>query len=268
MATVSPLLKTLLTRYGLEGLLDWASEMAVTGASEDEILVQLYEQPELHAAYPWIKQREAAGFVPQTIEEFLVYRNELSQAAKLYGINVTAEEVNKLFAGDVSVNEAVEDRIAPVASLVHMLPAGVRAQVETLYGITTEDLQRTWMDPRENAQILRKRLVAAQIANEGMATAFGQINAFQAERLAAAGLNADQAREAFGRLVQQRELFEQTDRTDEAMDTDTRIDVLTGDQTVVTELERRSQRRAGRFQEGGGFATSSKGVTGIGTASR
>lgn len=267
-SNVGPLLQTLLTRYGLTGLMDWASEMVVTGASEDEIIVQLYEQQALHDAYPWIREREAAGLTPQTIEEFLTYKNTLSQNAKLYGINVTTDEINKLFAGDVSVNEAVEDRIAPVASIVHMLPAGVRAQVENLYGITTEDLQRTWMDPKENAQTLRKRLVAAQIANEGMASAFGQINAAQAERLGAAGFDAQAAQEAFGRLVQQRELFQQTDATDTNLDTDTAIAALTGDQNVVTELQRRAQRRAGRFEEGGDFATSQRGIVGLGAATR
>ena len=204
MATVGPLLRTLLTRYGLDSLLDWASEMAVTGASEDEIIVQLYEQQALHDAYPWIRQRESAGMTPMSIEQGLVYSNELRQSAKLYGLNVTQEEINKLIAGDVSVNEAVEERIAPVSSLIYSLPAG-GAQVQTLYGITTEDLQRAWMDPKESAQTLRKRLVAAQIANEGIATAFGQINAAQAERLAQAGFQGEEAREAFAKLRQQAE---------------------------------------------------------------
>ena len=83
MATVGPLLRTLLTRYGLESLLDWASEMAVTGASEDEIIVQLYEQQALHDAYPWIRQRESAGMTPMSIEQGLVYSNELRQSAEL-----------------------------------------------------------------------------------------------------------------------------------------------------------------------------------------
>lgn len=267
MPTVGPLLRALLERYGLTSLTDWASEMAIQGVSEDELLIQLYDRPEVDAAYPWIKQRQAAGMTPMTIEEGLVYGNSLRQAGKLYGVNVTQDEINKLIAGDVSVNEAVEDRLAPVSSLIHMMPAGVRAQVNTLYGIDEEDLMRTWMDPKENAQTLRKRLTAAQIAAEGMATAFGQINAAQAERLAMAGFDDNAAREAFAKLTQQQELFRSTDVTEDVVDTDTQIGLLTGDQEAAKLIERRIQRRTGQFGQGGGFATSNKGIVGLGSAS-
>lgn len=265
--TIGPLLQSLLDRYGLGELADWAAELLITGASEDEIILALYDQPALHKRFPWIKQREAAGLGPMTIEEGLSYEQFARQAAKAYGLNITQDEINANIAGDVSVKE-LEDRIGMASAAVHAMSPTVRAQVGVLYGITEEDLVRSWLNPKEQAPVLRKRLASSQIASEGLAAGFGQINAAQAERLYEAGLSGEDAREGFGRLTQMGELFRATDLTEQDIDVDEQLGVLTGEQDTLTELQRRAQRRTGRFQEGGGFATGRKGVAGLGSATR
>jgi hypothetical protein len=266
--TIGPLLSSLLDRYNLSSLKDWAAQMAVTGASEDEIILSLYEQPALHAEYPWIKQREAAGYVPQSIEEFLTYRNFAQQTAKAYGMTLTKEEIDALFAGDVSVQELERDRLVPASAYLYSFTPTARAQVNVLYGITDEDVMRGFLDPKQQAPILRKRLASAQIAAQAMTTGFGQLTAAQAEGLYESGLDETSAREGFGRLTQMGELFQATDLTEEDISTDEQLGVLTGNQNTLTQLERRRQRRTGQFEQGGGFATSGKGVSGLGSANR
>ena len=265
--SISPLLASFLDRYGLGSLKDWATEQLVTGASEDEIMLALFERPELHARFPWIKQREAAGLSPLSIDEGLQYENFARQTAKMFGLNITQDEINANIAGDVSIKE-LEDRIGMASAAVHSLSPMVRAQTAMLYGITEEDLVRSWLNPKEQAPVLRKRLAASQIASEGLAAGFGQINAAQAERLYEAGLTGEDAREGFGRLTQMGELFRATDVTETDIDVNEQLGVLTGEQDTLTELQRRAQRRTGQFQAGGGFATGRKGVAGLGSATR
>lgn len=266
--TIGPLLQSLLDRYGLSELKDWAAELIITGASEDEIILALYDQPALHKRFPWIKEREAAGLGPMTIEEGLQYEQFARQTAKAYGLTITQDEINRNIAGDVSIKELEETRLRPASAYLYSFSPVARAQVNTLYGITDEDVMRSFMDPKETTQILSKRLAAGQIAAQGIISGFGQINAAQAERLVEAGLDEDAAQQGFGQLTQMGELFRATDRTEADIDVDEQLGLLAGEQDTLTEIERRRQRRSGQFQAGGGFATGRKGVAGLGSATR
>jgi hypothetical protein len=263
--TIGPLLQSLLDRYGLGSLADWAAELLITGASEDEIILQLYDRPEVAARFPWLKQREAAGLTPLSIEEGLQYENFARQTAKSLGLNITDEEIWANIGGDVSIKE-LEDRISMASAAVHSLNPMVRAQTEMLYGITTEDFIRSWLNPKEQAPVLRKRLVASQIAAGSLLSGFGQLTAPQAERLYEGGFDPEQAQQAFTRLAQQRELFEATEGTEEDIGMNEQIGSLLGDTNTLTELQRRAQRRTGYFQSGGQFATGRGGVGGLGSA--
>ena len=266
--TVSPLLASFLDRYGLGSLKDWAAEQLVTGASEDEIMLGLFERPELHARFPWIKQREAAGLGPFSIEEGLQYEQFARQTAKAYGLTITQDEINANIAGDVSIKELEETRLRPASAYLYSFSPVARAQVNTLYGITDEDVMRSFLDPKQTTQILSKRLAASQIAAQGVMSGFGQINAAQAERLVEAGLDEGAAQQGFGQLTQMGELFRATDVTESDIGTEEQLGLLTGEQDTLTEIQRRRQRRTGQFQAGGGFATGRTGVAGLGSAER
>lgn len=266
MATIGPLLDSLLTRYGLEDLKDWAQQMAITGSSEDEILLSLYDQPALHARYPWIKQRQAAGLGPMTIEEGLAYEQYARQTAKQFGLNITNEEIWANIAGDVSTNELGE-RIEMASNAVNMMSPMVRAQIEILHGISEEDLIRSWLNPKEQAPTLRRRFATAQIAAGAMTAGYGQLSTEQANRLFENAFDPEKAGEAFGNLVNMQQLFQATDTTEADISRDEQLGLLTGETDTLAEIQRRAQRRTGYFQQGGQLATGRTGVGGLGTAS-
>lgn len=266
--TIGPLLESLLERYGLGELKDWAADMVIKGAAEDEIILALYDQPALHQAYPWIKQRETAGLDAKSIEEFLSYRNFARQTAHAYGLTLTDDEINNLFAGDVSVQELERERLIPASSYLYSFSPVTRAQANVLYGITDEDIMRGFMDPKQQAPILNKRIAASRIAAQGVISGFAQINAAQAERLVEAGLDEESAQRGFGQLVQQRELFQATDLTEQDIGMEEQLGLLTGEQDTLAEVQRRQQRRTGQFAQAGGFATGRTGMPGLGTATR
>jgi len=265
--TIGPMMTQLLTQYGLESLAPWLSNLIINNASDDEIMLELYDQPAFKQRFPAIFTRQAAGLPPLSPSDYLTYEDFAKTSAKGWGINITQDEINAALSADLSMKE-MDDRMGMVSAAVHTLSPQVRGQVEVLYGITDEDLKRAWLDPAAQAPILRKRLTAAQIAAEGMAVGFGQLTAMQAERLAEAGLSAEQARQGLGALTQESELFKATDATEENIGTDAQLGLLLGDQPLANTIEARQQRRKSPFESGGGFATGKTGVTGLGSAAR
>jgi hypothetical protein len=265
--TIGPMMTQLLTQYGLESLAPWLSNLIINNASDDEIMLELYDQPAFKQRFPAIFTRQADGLPPLSPSDYLTYEDFAKTSAKGWGINISQGEINAALSADVSIKE-MDDRMSMASAAVHTLSPQVRGQVNVLYGINEEDLVRAWLDPREQAPVLRKRLTAAQIAAEGLATGFGQLNVMQAERLAEGGIDADAARKGLAQLTQEHELFQATDATEADIGTDAQLGLLLGDQDLATAVERRAQRRKSPFESGGGFATGKTGVTGLGSAAR
>jgi hypothetical protein len=187
--------------------------------------------------------------------------------AKAFGIFLSKEEVNAMIVNNVSLAEA-QDRIGLASQAVHMSSPELRSELQRLYGITDADLTRYWLDPKKEAPVLQRRFAAAQISEQAIRTGFGQISATQAEGLTRAGLDQAGAQSGFGTLVEMDELFEGVDETEEDIDIESQLSLLTGNAELAQNVERRGQKRAARFQEGGGFATGQEGIAGVGSANR
>ena len=265
---LGPILSRLLDRYGLGSLKDWASTQLVDNVSEEEFLLALYDRPEFKTRFWMIGERERKGLSPVSAEMVLAYEAQVAQMAKAFGVTVTQRQAGEMMANDISAAE-VEDRIGIAAAAVYQSPPETRAALNRLYGITAGDLVNYWLDPKKTAPILQRRFTSAQIAAEAERVGFAtQLTGTQAESLFEAGLGVEAARQGFGQLVEAEQLFEAVDVTEEDLDIDTQLQLLTGNVDVAEQVGRRGERRAARFQEGGGFATGKTGVAGLGSASK
>lgn len=265
---LGPQLTALLNRYGLGSLAGWASEAIVSGLGAEEIEFQLRERPEFKARFPAITAREKAGLPPVSVDEYLAYEQSLSQMGRAFGVTLTKAQTDAALGANVSVAE-MQERVGIAATAVYQSPPEVRAALSRLYGIGTGDLVNYWLDPKQTAPVLQRKFVAAQIAAEAERVGFAaQLSAEQAESLGEAGVTADAARGGFGQLVEAAELFEAVDETEQDIGVDDQLSLLTGNVDLARQVERRGERRAARFQEGGGFATGRQGVGGLGSAAR
>ncbi len=264
---LGPMLTDVLARYGLQGLAEWMSDKITSGASEAEITLELYDRPEFKQRFPAIFQRQNAGMSPITPEEYIQYEGFARATANQFGVNVTQDEINASIAGDVSVKE-MEDRLGIAAQVVYRSPQEVRDNLTRMFDLTTGDMIRYWLDPKQELPSLQKRFFSAQISAESQLAGIGQLSAEQAGRLVDRGLTGENAQDALQKIGRSGELFAATDQTETDLGLEGKLAALVGDPEVTTELERRAQRRRSPFESGGGFATGRAGVAGLGSATR
>jgi hypothetical protein len=258
---------SLLERYGLQSLTSWASDAIIRGLSPEEIELQLRDRAEFKSRFPAIEAREKAGLPPLSADEYLSFENTISQMSRVFGMTITKSQTDTMLSNNVSAVEA-QDRLTLAARAVFEEPAETRVALDRLYGITTGDLMNYWLDPKKTLPILQRRFAAADIAGSAQAAGYLQLSAIQAERLYEGGVTEDTARGAFGELVRAEELFESVDQTEQDIGLDQQLELLTGNQELAQQVERRGERRAARFQEGGTFATGRTGLAGLGSANQ
>lgn len=269
MATnVGPILKAMLTRYGLESLAPWLSEMITSNAPMEEIELQLYDRPEFITRFPAIRRRGRDGLPPLSVEEYLAYENQMSQVSRAYGISVDKTQVDALISLNVSAAEA-EDRVGIAARAVYQTDQTTRAALSRLYGIETGDLINYWLNPRETMPVLQRKFVTGQIAGEAQRVGFSQqLTAGQAGYLYEQGVTGETATEAFGKLVESESLFQASDRTEADIGVDEQLKLVAGDARVAEEVEKRAGKRVAAFEGGGSFAAGKTGLAGLGSAAK
>jgi predicted cupin superfamily sugar epimerase len=78
---IGPQMQALLQRYGLEDMTRWVADAIVHGKSQEQIMLEIYDQPAFQKRFPSIIGREKAGLSPISVEEYLAYE----QAAESLG---------------------------------------------------------------------------------------------------------------------------------------------------------------------------------------
>lgn len=265
MAYLGPMLTQMLRRYGLTDLTSWVSDMIAKGASEEEVQVSIYDQPKFRDRFWMIFQRSKQNHPAISVDEVLEFERTASAAAKSFGIQLSMKEIGNFIVNNVSVAEA-QDRIGLASQVVHMSSRDLRAQLERLYGITGPDLTRYWLNPKEQAPVLQRRFVAAQVAEQAQRSGWGQLTSRQAEDLVQKGADAEAAAKGFGTLVDMSELFEAVDTTEQDVSVEKQLSLITGNREAQKEIETRGEKRAAKFKEAGGFAAGETGFGGLGSA--
>lgn len=267
MATnVGPMLKQMLERYGLGSLAPWLSNKVMQGASLEEIELELYDRPEFRLRFPAIRTRGQNGLPPLSVDEYLAYEQQATQVARAYGVEISQKQMNDLLAGNVSIAET-QERLDLASRAALQSDSKTRQELNRIYGVTTADLVSFWLDPKETLVGLQRKYATSAISGEAKRAGFEtDLTRQQLGYLVNRGMQPEQASQAFGALVQSEELFASTDMTEEEIGVEDQLALITGDERVAGEVEKRAERRGARFQEGGGFATGRTGVAGLGSA--
>jgi len=261
--SLGPTLQSLLTQVGLGALVPWLSDMIVKNAPESEIELELYKQPAFKARFPAIFARQAANLPPISINDYLDYENTMFGAAHRIGMPLTHDEINAMIANNVSAAEA-DDRMQMSAQAV-MSDPNTKQALQSIYGMTTGQIQKFWMNPQEEVPKLQQMLRAGQIGGAALTSGFGPLNQSQAELLASQGLDQSSASSGFAKLAQMSSLFEPLNAGETSFTTDQQLAVLAGDQGITTAVERQQQGRQAEFQGGGSFGQTQEGFA-TGTA--
>lgn len=256
-------MKELLTNYGLTALYDRVVGFIKEGYDPEAISVLIRTTPEYKQRFPAMDLLAQKG---RTISEgeYIEYEKTASGLERRYGIpeGMLMGSITDLLTNEVSVSE-LNDRVLLASSAAIQAPDDIKNTFMDYYGIGPGGLTAYFLDPAKATPLLEKQYATSVIGTEARRQGL-EMDIYGSENLASLGVSQEQAREGFGRIAGAQPL------TQGRGDVVTQQQLISGtfeqNEEALKSIERASKARTGRFQEGGGFAASNQGVSGLGSA--
>lgn len=186
----------------------------------------------------------------------------LGPAASQYD---STAQLGALISGHVATTE-LQGRLQAYNDAVLQAPAETVQWLKD-QGLTQGDLISYWINPDIALTDIQRRANMGQLGGAAQGAGVG-IDAATANQLAAQGTTVDQARAGFGKigLDGQLETNLPGDTTGSVTQQDLINATFNNDAVAQQKINRVQQGRTAIFQEGGQYATDSKGVSGLGVA--
>lgn len=266
-------LTQILKQYGLGDMTDWVRGKLLAGASEAEITLDLYDQPQFKQRFPAIEARRAAGLNPVSPAEILEYetrgRELLRRAGITAGSFTDRDYLQGLMTKDVSLAE-VQDRLNDGLLRVKNAPPEVRTVFGSYFGTSGDAaLAQLFLDPDKALPELEK--MASTAVAGGIGQRFGVLIAQGiAREIADTGASDAAIWQGFTQLDAMRTLFQESisetrDMTAEGEGVSAVFGTQPGAQKAVAD---RIGARTSVFRGGGSAASNDSGVVGLGVADR
>lgn len=279
--TLSTVLKSFLDQFNIgdAGLIaDVTSAIADGRLNEnsstfiDDIGVVLADNSYIQTRFRGNVERRRQGLQPLPLSEILGLENGYITAMQAANLppgfyDDPATDFQNLIARNVSVAE-VSRRINQGYAAVRAADPEVTRQLKELYGVTDGALAAYFLDPARMETEITKQVESAQLAAQGRQLAGIQLSQQQAEQLQQAGVSTAAAREGFGAIAQQQDLFAAQMAGEQAVSTAEQVAGTFGTSPEAQQrIATRRRRRQAAFEEGGGFAQINQfSVGGLGTA--
>jgi hypothetical protein len=280
MATsnIGPMMQATLEKYGLGSMAAWLSGKITSGASMDEIMLDLFNQPEFKAAFPEIEARrkkaQDTGLVqaPISPEDILNYRAQARTMMINYGLPPEFYSQNAdffgLIVGDISLDE-LNNRLQSVQKRIVTAPPEVRTAFGELYGDNADRaLYAFAVDPDKASPALERMIMEAEVGGAGARFGF-DLNVEQMSRAAGYGVDYGQAAQGFSSLAERSGLLDESIYEDVDLNLDTGIEAIFGMNAEASKaLQRRADERTASTQGAAGGLNEQRGATGLGGAGR
>lgn len=189
------------SRYGLASLVPKIKELAITGANEDTIALQLQEEEEYKIRFKANEDRIKKGLRVLSPSEYLGLEDDYRQILRAYGLKTfdTDNYVQQFISNDISETE-LSNRVVTAVQRVQNADPAVLATLRGYYGITDNDLVAYVLDPNQQFQKIERQVAAAEI---GAAAGLQGLKAgvTVAEQLAAQGVSKAQAQKGYATIA-------------------------------------------------------------------
>jgi len=208
-------MKLMLDQWGLGDLTDWAWGQIVAGASEDQVLLGIRDQPAYKQRFGNTNAaRTKKGLQALSEAEILAYEKQAAQMFRAAGLPPGMfdgpEDFVTYLTGDVSVSE-LNQRVGFAKQLAagdpSVLPDEAKA-LRDLYGLGNADLAAYLLDPTRALPHIERQVGAAEAAAAARRAGFGDLSVGQAERVDALTSSVEQAAQGFSQLARLRELYD------------------------------------------------------------
>ena len=260
-------LKAMFDGVGLGSLAAFIDKRIMEDASEEAVLLELYEQPEYQLRFPGMKALRAKG---KTISEADYIKDEkaFTQTARFFDIPVgfydTPDDFGKLIGNLVSPKE-YQDRLQVGQDLARSMSPSARAQLQEFHNIGEGGITAYVLDSERALPLLQRQAKSAQFVGYGREKGFKLegMTAAQAEQIVGTEayfkLSAQQMETALGQAAQLRQnqsrlagIEGEVYNENQALQA-----VIEGSPEALLASQQRAQREGARFGGGTGISGSS-----------
>lgn len=188
-------------KYGLTGLANKIKELAIAGATEATITLQLQETPEYQQRFAANADRLKKGLAVLTPAEYVNVEDSYRQVLRAYGLNQFDNDayVRQFIANDMSPTE-LSNRVVTAVQRVQNADPAITNQLKQYYGIGTSDMVAYVLDPQQQFQKIERQIAASEI---GVAAGRQGLTAgvSVAEQLAAQGVSQAEAQKGYATIA-------------------------------------------------------------------
>jgi hypothetical protein len=188
-------------KYGLGSLANKIQELAIDGATESTITLQLQETPEYQKRFSANASRIKQGLQVLNPAEYLSLEDGYRQVLRAYGLKQfdTDAYVQQFIANDVSAAE-LSNRVVTAVQRVQNADPAVQQQLRDYYGIGQQDLVAYVLDPEQQFQKIERQVASAEIGvaagRQGLKPGVAV-----AEQLAAQGITQAEAQRGYATIA-------------------------------------------------------------------
>ena len=188
-------------RYGLTALANKIKDLAIKGASEATITLELQDTPEYQQRFSANATRLKSGLSALTPAEYVNIEDSYRQVLRAYGLKQFDNDayIQQFIANDMSPTE-FSNRIVTAVQRVKNADPAITNQLKQYYGIGADDMIAYVLDPQQQFQRIERQIAAAEIgvaaARQGITAGMGV-----AEQLAAQGVTQAGAQEGYATIA-------------------------------------------------------------------
>lgn len=188
-------------KYGLTSLASKIKELAIDGATEATITLQLQETPEYQMRFAANADRLKKGLTVLSPAEYLNAEDEYRQKLRDYGLKQfdTDAYVRQFISNDTSLTE-ISNRIVTAVQRVQNADPAVMKQLRDYYGITQESLVGYVLDPEQQFEKIKLQVSSAEIGVEAKKQGLDS-NLAVSEQLAKQGITQAEAQKGYSTIA-------------------------------------------------------------------
>ena len=189
------------TRYGLASLVPKIKQLAISGASESTITLQLQESEEYKTRFKANQDRIKKGLTVLDPGTYLGLEDRYRQIIRAYGLKQFDNDsyVTQFISNDVSPEE-VSSRVVNAVQRVQNADPAVSAMLRQYYNIGVTDMVAYVLDPTNQLPKIERQIGAAEIGvAAGRQGLTAGVNV--AEQLAAQGVTEAEARRGYSTIA-------------------------------------------------------------------
>jgi len=261
---------------GLGALSDSAWSQWTSGATAAQIIDYVRSTPEYATRFPAMGNLNKAG---RNISEAQYIAKEQADLDMMKQFGVTSPTytsrayLGSLMTNNVNLTDLQARLIAAQDSVLSKDPAILKYAQDT-FGLTQGDLMAWALDPTAALPDIQQKAKAFQIGGAALQagysdTAAAQLSKEEANALAARGITAAQAQQGFTNLAQMNQYSQMLPGANPA-ETLTQQELINAQfglsPDAIMKLNQAKQSKLSEFAQGGAFAATQAGITGIGSS--